>query len=55
MKKFISNLITIIIVTLFIWMTASFVEVISNNLDPNPTYSDGNFFCILVEVVETTK
>jgi hypothetical protein len=52
MKKLLSNIITAIIVTVIVWMTASFVEVTSKNLDSNPTYSDWNFFCVMETVTE---
>ena len=49
MKKFITNTISIALVALSIWMASSFVEVISKNLDTNPTYSKSNIFVILTD------
>ena len=49
MKKFITNTISIALVALSIWMAGSFGEVISKNLDPQPTYSKINLFVILAE------
>lgn len=55
MKKLLSNIITTIIVTVLVWMTASFVEVTSKNLEPNPTYSSWNFFCVAENMAENTN
>ena len=55
MKKLLNTIITAIIVTVIVWMTASFIEVTSKNLEPNPTYSNLNFFCVMEEVVENTN
>lgn len=52
MKKLISHIFTIVIVAVIVWMTTSFAEVTSKNLEPNPTYSDWNFFCVMETVTE---
>lgn len=52
MKKFISNLITATIVTALLWMGTSTIEVISKNLEPNPQYSEYNFYCVLTDITE---
>lgn len=45
MKNFIASVVlTLIIATPFIWMGASYIEVISQNLAPDPTYSAWNIF-----------
>ena len=41
-------IITISILILF-WIGISWIEIISKNLDPNPTYSAINFFVLLIK------
>lgn len=53
MKKLLSTIITTIIVTVIVWMTASFIEVTSKNLEPNPTYSNLNFFIVMENMAES--
>ena len=49
MKKFIEKAICAISAITLIWVAASYVEIISKNLDENPEYSKGNIIVQLVE------
>lgn len=40
-------IINIIAVILFAWIAVSTIEVISNNLDPNPTYAVWNIYNLI--------
>ena len=40
-------IINIIAVILLAWIAASTIEVISNNLDPNPTYAVWNIYNLI--------
>lgn len=51
-KKFITNMLCIISVIIFIWMVASFLEIISKNTEPNPTYSEANLIVQLIKEVQ---
>ena len=47
MKKFISKTLTFVCVLWLVWVAASFLDVVANNLDPNPTYAVWNVFAML--------
>ena len=49
MKKLLEKTICMISIISMIWMMASFVEIISKNTEPNPTYSEANLIVKLVE------
>ena len=49
MKKTILNIITIICVILLGWFAWSFIDIVSDNNNPNPTHADTNAFIMLVE------
>jgi hypothetical protein len=53
MKKFISNAFTLVFVFILTWMLVSTIEVVSKNLEPNPTYSDWNCWEIFVDASNT--
>jgi type II secretory pathway component PulC len=55
MKKFISKLISVLLILVTVWFVGSFAEVISKNLEPNPQYSKANMFCILTELEQITQ
>lgn len=44
MKKIASTICVLVIILVSVWAIASFIEVISNNLNPYPVYSDWNLF-----------
>ena len=50
MKKFISKLVSVVLILVTVWFLGSFVEVISKNTTSNPQYSQANLFCILTEL-----
>lgn len=57
-KKYISkiDIITGAIFCLFIaWLFMSFIEIMANNLKPDPVYSGWNFFILLVEWIKAAK
>lgn len=47
-KRIISMLCTILSIIFVFWVIASWVDVVSNNLNENPTYYFWNFFQILI-------
>ena len=49
MKKFISTLISVVLILVTVWFVGSFAEVIAKNTNENPQYSEINFFCVLTE------
>ena len=49
MKKAILNIITIICVIWLGWLAWSFIDVVSDNNNPNPTHADTNAFVVLVD------
>lgn len=48
MKLFKSVAVIICILFLF-WIAASYADIVSNNLSPNPEYQDWNFFVITIK------
>lgn len=52
MKKFIATITCIISAIVVIWTVASFMEIVCNNLDENPEYSEKN---IIIQLVEEAK
>lgn len=42
-------------IILIAWFLISWGEVLSKNLDPNPTYWEGNLFGILIRLDEIIK
>ena len=49
MKKLIIDIITIICVIYLTWVAWSFVDIVSDNCDPNPQHADINAFVLLVD------
>jgi len=48
--KIIENVVLVISIAVILWVFASWAEVVSKNLTPNPTYSSWNAWVILTEV-----
>jgi hypothetical protein len=55
MKKFISKIISVLLILITVWFVSSFAEVIAKNIEPNPQYSRANMFCILTELEQITQ
>ena len=49
MKKFISKVISVLLILVTIWFVGSFAEVIAKNTTQNPEYSKANLFCVMME------
>lgn len=49
MKKFLEKAICIIVAIVLLWTVVSYIEIISKNTEPNPTYSKTNLIVQLVE------
>ena len=50
MKKFISKLVSAVLIIVTVWFVCSFGEVILKNTTSSPQYSQVNLFCILTEL-----
>ena len=58
MKKIgnaIVNALCVFSVIFFLWLGASWVDVIADNCDPNPTHSEYNAFVILCDILNEAK
>ena len=49
MKKLIIDIITIICVICLTWVAWSFVDIVSDNCDPNPQHANINAFVLLAD------
>ena len=52
MKRFIEKTLNALTIILILWICLSFAEINAKNLTENPTYSDYNALCLLLEVVQ---
>ena len=52
MKKFIEKTLNALTIILILWICLSFAEINAKNLTDNPTYSDYNALCLLLDVVQ---
>ena len=48
MKKIV-NMLTILCIALIIWIGVSFVDIVSDNNNPNPNHHEYNFFSVITE------
>ena len=48
--KIIENVVLVISIAVILWVFASWAEVVSKNLTPNPTYSSWNAWVLITEV-----
>lgn len=49
MKKFVSKIVSILLILVTVWFIGSFAEVIAKNTTQNPQYSEINLFCLMTE------
>ena len=49
MKKLILDIITVICAICLTWVAWSFVDIVSDNCDPNPQHANINAFVLLVD------
>ena len=58
MKKIgntIANILYVLSVIFMLWLGASWVDIVADNCDPNPVYSEYNAFIILCDVLNEAK
>lgn len=51
--KIIETVVLVISIAFILWVFASWAEVVSQNLTPNPTYSDWNAFVFITKGGQT--
>lgn len=44
MKKIAMAVMTVVSVLVLLWVAASWVDIVADNCEPNPTHSEYNFF-----------
>lgn len=49
--KIIFNAVLVGFIILFIWVFASWIDIISNNLSYNPVYQNWNFFALIFDSI----
>lgn len=50
--KIIENVVLVISIAVILWVFASWAEVVSKNLTPNPTYNEWNAFVLMAEYMK---
>lgn len=51
MKKIVKGLVIIMVVTLAVWMLASYAQALNNSLTIGATVSEWNFFTVMENVI----
>ena len=49
MKKIIKNTVITIVVMMMMWMSFSWIDIVSDNTSDEPKHSQYNFFCMMFE------
>ena len=49
MKKLFTTFISVLCVLFLLWFTASWIDIVADNCEPNPVHSEYNLFVLMVE------